>query len=394
MNSTRATREGVSGLVGAARLQAWYETALFPPSMVELYRFVDQYAAECARLVAEEIGLFDKLAEPRALEGVLDELKIVQLARAFARRVVQILCYYGAGVSAPGAVQLVRRGRLFDLDELRAKGMARDPNMAPAFAMADKVRDSAVAFCRGALADGAVRAKVHIDFFVTCPIGRQSSELGGAVIQKLVEERKTPVEILELGGGTMSGAVGALDKLRDADLLSRVQTYHFTELNPFFVLDARKSLPARYPDVSSFQFHMLNFDRPLQADGIGPSCVDIVFGVNALHCAKDMRFTLSQIAGILRPGGVLVIPQFTRGAPDKPLPLVDFVCDPLSSYWDVQLDASCRPIHGLLDAGTWRSCLLSAGFDAVQVFPEESDGVRCFDEKYFIGAVLARKPAG
>lgn len=381
-------------LAASASLKKWYQEELFPPPAVELYRITDRYAAECSRQIALDLGLPARMTEAQAIDPVLDQVGVVDRARALVHRSIQNICAYGGGQWDPsGTARLDAAEPLFDRKKLREEGLAADPRMEPAFAMADKVCEQAEAFCKGAIEDNAVRAEVHNDFFINCPIGRQSSELNGGVVRHLLEERAAPVEILELGGGTMSGAMGVLDALAERDLLPRVARYHFSELNPFFVMNARKELPARYPGTGGFEFLFLNFDKPL--DKIEPGSIDIAHGVNCLHCAKDMPFTLGQIFGLLASGGQLVVSQFTRADPRTPLPYVDLICDPLASYWDVQLIPNKRPVHGLMSTATWRTLMLEAGFEHVEIFPDEEAGLDWFADGdrrfYLLGSIVARK---
>lgn len=376
-------------------LQRYYETELFDRASVELYRLIDQYSAECSKIIARESGLFDRMSdEPRVVDEVFDELGIVRQARPLARRVIEILCYYGAGERSRGGAmaKLDPQAKLFDRGELRRKGLAADPRMEPAFAIADKVQETAPAFFRGELDDNAVRSKVHVDFFMSCPIGRQNSDLGGLVVRHIAEHMPAGLELLELGAGTTSGATGILEAFQQKSMLPSVKRYDFTELNPFFVINAEKNLPGRYEGVQDWRFLRLDFDRPFADQKIAPQSVDLVYGVNCLHCAKDLPFTLREIQETLRPGGWLVVAQFTRADEDKPLPFVDFICDPLASYWDVELIPGKRPKHGIHSFGVWKTLMEEAGFVTASVFPDEDAGLRWFDEKYFMGVVTARKP--
>ncbi|MCX4241016.1 class I SAM-dependent methyltransferase [Paraliomyxa miuraensis] len=382
---------GGLGEAAVAELMRWYHERMFTPATVELYHLADAYTAERAREIAEELALFAALEHPRPLDLVLDELGILPGARALVRRVVQILCHEGMGTIDGETARLERRERLYELHALRERGLAADPAMLPAFEMIDKVREHAAAFARGTISGAEMRSRVHVAFFLECPLGTQGSRLGGEVMRHVVQTRPDARwSVLELGGGTMSGAIGTFEGLAEAGLVDRIGRFCFTEINPFFVMQAREALPARYPEVGAFQCSVVDFNEPfhkLESEGF-----DLVYGVNCLQCARDLPFTLSEIRRVLRPGGWLVIPQYTRGADDQPLPLVDLACDPLPSYWDVQLIPGMRPIHGMPTAASWAATLDASGFTGFQAVPERAIGVECFDERHYCGVMLARRP--
>lgn len=374
-----------------AGLWRWYREALFNRASVELYHLADAYTAECCRQIAEDMGLFTALERSQPLEPVLDQLGVVPGARALVRRVIQVLCHEGAGHTHGDQVWLESRAPLYDLAALREQGLAAEPAMRPAFEMVDKVREQAALFARGHVSAAEVRSKVHVDFFLACPLGTQTSQLGGGMIRHIFEDHpSTHWSVLELGGGTMSGAIGTLDALSEAALADRIEHFHFTEINPYFVMTAREALPTRYPQVRGFRCSVVDFNEPLAK--VESRSVDLAYGVNCLHCARDLPFTLSELHRVLRPGGWLVIPQYTRGADHLPLPLVDLVCDPLPSYWDVQLIAGSRPVHGMPTAASWAAVLDAAGFVELEAFPERAPGIEWFDERYYCAVIVARRP--
>lgn len=382
-----------NGLSDAAKaeLWRWYCERMFTPAVVELYHIADAYTAERSREIAEELGLFEALSCPRPLDPALDELGIIPEARALVRRVVQILCNEGMGTLDGDTAELQARERLYDLHELRERGLAADPALLPAFEMIDKLRDFAGAFARGAKSGAEVRSRVHVAFFLECPLGTQTSRLGGEVIRHIVQTRPDARwSMLELGGGTMSGAIGTLDGLSCAGLVDRVERLCFTEINPFFVMQAREALPARYPGVGRFECSVVDFNQPLAK--LASESFDLAYGVNCLQCARDLPFTVSELRRVLRPGGWLVIPQYTRGADDQPLPLVDLACEPLPSYWDVELIPGARPIHGMPTAASWEAVLAAGGFLGVEGFPERAAGIERFDQRYYNGVIVARRP--
>lgn len=377
-------------------LLARYPTELFPPQRAALYHAIDEYTAQRSLEIVHATGVAANLERPRRLCEVFDELGIAPAARALVERAVQIVHDYRPSATTPtwradAELELDTRAPLFDLDALRERALAAEPAMLPAFEIIDKVSERALAFARGEVEAVEIRAKVHMDFFLKCPIGLECSQFGGQVIRAIMAaEPGRDWDILELGGGTQSGALSTLDALADSGLDARVRSYHFTEINPFFVMRARSVLPKRYPKVGEFRHSVLDFNGPIEA--IEPASVDLAFGVNCLQCATKLSFTMAQIFAVLRPGGWLVIPQYTRGADDRPLPLVDLVCEPLPSYWDVELVPGVRPIHGMPTLATWAAVLAPLGYVGVRAVPDPIVGLEVFDPKYYVGAIVARKP--
>ncbi len=64
------------------------------------------------------------------------------------------------------------------------------------------------------------------------------------------------------------------------------------------------------------------------------TAADIVFAVNAMHCADNPRRTLSYVRAMLRPGGMLILGEGEpRPAGNRPWAL-DMLCCQFSGWWD------------------------------------------------------------
>jgi SAM-dependent methyltransferase len=140
--------------------------------------------------------------------------------------------------------------------------------------------------------------------------------------------------VVELGAG-----VGAASRhLRFPD---RVR-YLRTDLNPFLL--RRKTLPGvpkRY-----------DFDQPSSLRG-----ADMVFAVNALHCAADPRRSLRHVHAMLREGGrVLLAEGHPKPSPEHPWAL-DFLTCQFKGWWDRT---------GFRNREAWTDDLRAAGFRRVQ----------------------------
>lgn len=72
-----------------------------------------------------------------------------------------------------------------------------------------------------------------------------------------------------------------------------------------------------------------DFDLPWEADSDG---FDLIFGTNAVHCARNPRYTVGNLIGMLRPGGRLMI---SEGCPYTPDPwALTAACGLIDGWWD------------------------------------------------------------
>src|SRR5204863_6783717 len=96
---------------------------------------------------------------------------------------------------------------------------------------------------------------------------------------------------------------------------------------------------------------------------------DLVYGVNVLHVAKDLLFSLAQARDALAPGGCLVISECVRPYLNQPM-YPELVFQILDSFTDVDIDPEFRPNPGFLTADHWRRAFNRAGFEHTEVKPE------------------------
>ena len=118
--------------------------------------------------------------------------------------------------------------------------------------------------------------------------------------------------------------------------------YLRTDKNPFLL---RRDLPGRV--------EYYDFDTPPTQRN-----VDLVFAVNALHCAKDYRASLSHIHEMLRSGGTLLLAE---GCPwttveAQPWALNILFCQ-FEGWWDR---------GGFRSRAEWISDLEEVGFRSIE----------------------------
>lgn len=191
---------------------------------------------------------------------------------------------------------------------------------------------------------------------------------------------RAPIRVCEMGGGTGVATSSLLPVLPAART-----RYMFTDIGPYFVAKARQKF-AQYPFVD---FSTLNVDISPQEQGFGSHCYDIVIAVNMLHVTRNMDSSLQHARSLLAPGGLLLIWEITRCAPD----------------FDVTYGLLMEAIHDgernqgdpFLDGDGWTRALLANGFARASVLPQ--DGF--FEEQVIIaqadegsdGVLFALPPA-
>src|SRR2546425_1472790 len=122
--------------------------------------------------------------------------------------------------------------------------------------------------------------------------------------------------ILEIGGGTGNGIRHLFDVLQARGTLDRVERYVFTDVSPRFILGTWRSIREAYPSVAC-DWKYLDINKPFSSQGIQPDSVDLIYGVNAAHVAKDMVGMLRDCRAALRPGGRVVFAERVRKRPSE-----------------------------------------------------------------------------
>ena len=175
-------------------------------------------------------------------------------------------------------------------------------------------------------------------------------------------------DVLEIGGGLGSATAAlfrALDEKRRRDA---IRSYRFTEVAPSFLRRGQRNLSALLLGAP-LAFGRLDMDRPFAEAGIEPGSVSLVYGVNTLHVARDLEFTLAEIRRALRPGGALVLAECVRPFPGRPI-YVEFLFNLLESFRAPRLVDPWRPNGGFLAPEQWRAGLEAGGFRDVAIAPD------------------------
>ena len=130
-------------------------------------------------------------------------------------------------------------------------------------------------------------------------------------------------------------------------------------------------------------------NKPFEEAGVVPGAYALVHGVNTLHVATDLAFTLGEVRSALAPGGAVVISECVRPFPGQPV-YVEFVFNLLEAFREPVLDAGWRPNGGFLTPEQWTAALEASGFCDVRIVPDIAV-IRDVYPSFVVAAVVAVK---
>jgi SAM-dependent methyltransferase len=194
--------------------------------------------------------------------------------------------------------------------------------------------------------------------------------------------------ILELGAGAGSASEILLRCFHERGLLPRIERYLITEPNVFFRRRSQRELSRQFGDLP-LQWARLDIDLPWGPQGIRPGEFDLIYGVNILHVAKDLLFSLTQARDALVAEGSLVIGECVRPCTNQPI-YAELIFQILDSFTNVKTDPEFRPTPGFLTADQWRRAFTYAGFEHAEVRPE-IERIREIYPHFFTGAISGRR---
>jgi SAM-dependent methyltransferase len=161
-----------------------------------------------------------------------------------------------------------------------------------------------------------------------------------------------------------------------------------TEPNAFFRRRAQRELSKAHVDLP-LEWGALDLNQRWVDQDIAPGEFDLVFGVNVLHIAKDLLFSLSEARAPLANDGWLVIGECLRPFPNQPI-YPELMFQILESFTDVDLDPEIRPNPGFLTPEQWRETFARTGFQNITVAPE-IEKIRELYPHFFTGAICGQK---
>ena len=274
-------------------------------------------------------------------------------------------------------------------DELRDRAEQVMPSARPAYEVLALSARSLPAVLRGELRGeealfGPTTLGLWFEYFSNAnPHYAPNNALTGLAVARAAP---SGASAFEFGGGSGSAAQAVLAALAAAGIPP--VRFVFTELQPAFLRRGTRAVQQALPpgcELASMRFD-INLDPGGQ--GLEPGRFDVVFGVNTAHLAHDLLGTLSNLRGLLRPGGALVLGELLRPGPDAAVHL-ELPFTLLEAYRQAPLVPGIRPRPGFMSARGWVRALEAAGFSRITVLPALIE--RCAEvyPGFYAGAITA-----
>lgn len=373
-----------------------YPDGLFTDPFFDACELVDNYVLALSSQISVALGLDAALAAPATAEEVA-------AARGLQPRFLPALRWLLERLVVAGDVEVAGSGgaRRFqgrrpivarDPGPVRAELLANDPRHEPTARLLDLAAETYPAVARGETSGtealfGLGQVALWCEYFHNDnPVYAINNRVAAFSAANRLARVAGP-RILEVGAGAGSATETLLNELLPRGV--EPASYLVTEPSKFFRRRGERALRAAYPNVA-LAFATLDIDRPWSEQDIAKESADLVFGVNVLHVARDLQFSLRQARETLAPNGWLVIGEAQRLRPGQPI-WAEFVFLLLEGFTDVETDGDLRPTHGFLQPETWLKALRHAGFVDVTIEPDVFS-IRDIYPRFYTGAVCGRRP--
>ena len=395
---------------------------LFSDCLYQACELVERYVSDWAVAIVHSLALEPDLAAGTTVRAILRSRSYPAEASPALAWLLARLADAGHLDRSPGTggveepvFRLSRALPVPEIGELRALGLAIDPAIAPTLAILDAAGEAFPRVLTGAITGeqalfSGARLQLWTEYFHNAnPIyavnNRMAAIAAANRLPAIAAANRLPaiatvnpvpaiaaedgLRILEIGAGAGSAAEALLDELRDRGRLQEIAEYRLTEPNPMLRRRAIRTLAARYPGLVLTE-QAYDIDLVPAGQGLPETGFHLVFAVNVLHIARDLRASLEWLRSLLVPGGWLIGGECQRLFPQQTIP-IELIFEQLSSFTQVKLDHEVRSSHGFLTPEQWRGALAATGFTALAEVPD-LERIRVHYPRFFSGALCARRP--
>jgi SAM-dependent methyltransferase len=370
-----------------------YPPWLFGEGLYRSIELMERYSIDLVIDLLGRLGVIGHLGEWRSADELCQTLSFVPRFSSaldwLLKRLLETRCIEVRVNRDTRSYRLRQALWSPELERLRTIGLGIDSANAPTLDLLDQAASLYQAVSRGEQNGeqgllGPQTVPLWLNYFQNGNLTYAVNNWVSAILAADLLTTKPRFRILEFGAGAGSATEILLRCLDERGLLPRMQRYFITEPAAFFRRRGQRELSKMYPDAP-LEWAALDINMPWDTQGAARGEFDLVYGVNVLHVAKDLLFSLNQARGTLAAGGWLVIGECARPYVDQPI-YTELIFQILDSFTAVNTDPEIRPNPGFLTAEQWRRAFTRAGFQHADVRPE-IDRIREFYPHFFTAAI-------
>jgi SAM-dependent methyltransferase len=378
----------------------WCRDELFTPPMIRAASLL-QHACNLHLLSLYRSLHFEKrLTRPTTASELAADLRFVESASIALEAMLLRLANRMAIVDADGSQEITHFTAIRDV----ADPLGQLEEVQQSFGELDDAYRAAIDFVNFGAQYFVYALRDEPDFMDKVLTGRDTRFLGlwfratnedplqdvhGIMGARIVESLLEGGRILEIGGGTGNGTRHLLQSLAVNGGLGRIQSYLFTDVSMPFILRTRQQIKAAYPSVCT-EWGLLDINKPFASQKISAESLDLIYGVNSAHVARDIVGFLRECRTTLREGGRLVFAERVRLRPLEMAPR-ELTLN-LSTYHRTAAirNPEYRPMHAYLSPAGWLRALELAGFSSAILEPNFDALSAVFPDQY-ASVVVAQK---
>ncbi|KAH7303089.1 putative polyketide synthase [Stachybotrys elegans] len=200
-----------------------------------------------------------------------------------------------------------------------------------------------------------------LDNFYKFGLGFAQQNLAIGRMVKQISHRYAHMNICEIGAGTGGATESILRELGDA-----FSSYTYTDISSGFFAQAQETFAAHRDRLI---FKTLDISGDPVEQGFDEHAYDLIVASNVLHATPDLTKTVSNVRRLLKPGGFLVMMEFTDSGSVR----LGLAMGGLPGWWVGR--ETGRRYSPTITMPEWNGILLQSGFAGVDASTPNPDPV-------------------
>ena len=364
--------------------EEWYLNDLITKEIKDTWKQVDYYLLQLIFLIIEDSGIDSLLKVGTTPEEIVNKKQYIKNSKNAIKWMLDRLVIDSFLIIKDDIYYLTDKKPDYDLDYIVKMTEKIASKSTIAFKMLKLMADNYIDFFEGKKSGVDImfsyQSELIIEYYSDNLFYNVHNILGAKILNYDIEKREKPV-ILEVGGGLGGGTKQFVTQRMDNGLPPNNFEYIFTDIANKMLRYTKKALNITDYNLQSFSFRKLDFNVSLAEQGFEENSIDVIWGVNALHVAYNLEWTLKELKKVLKSGGSLIISETVRPIGNRMIQQ-EFLLNTLPDYYNVKLDPEIRPQAGFMDWKYWINALKFCDFDNVETIPNMTILEKEYDNCY------------